>query len=240
MIFLRSTLPQFARLVQRPLPKSLLFTALTLLIWLGYFAWRPPQLLLGVNHVEHLNPAEQSVALTFDDAPHPMTTPLLLAALKRADVKATFFAVGENLQMYPQLAYDIVHDGNKLGDHSQNHHNLTTLPTSQQGPEMEQCFALIRQLGGTTHLFRPPGGGLDWRALRYLYQHDITLAWWSNNVGDWAPTPAWKIVYHFANTLRPGDIILLHDAGTSTPQAIAPIVREARRNGLKFVLMPEK
>jgi hypothetical protein len=51
--------------------------------------------------------------------------------------------------------------------------------------------------------------------------------------------PAWKIVHHFRNSLRPGDIILLHDAGTSTPQALPAIVREARERGLRFVLMPE-
>jgi len=230
---------QFNTVFQQPATKVLLFLVLTALIWIGYFSWRPPQLLLGVNHVEHLDPQTRTVALTFDDAPHPLTTPMLLAALKRANVNATFFCVGDNLQMYPQLAYDMVHQGNKLGNHSQNHHNLTTLQTAQQGPEMEQCFALIQKLGGKTHLFRPPGGGLDWRALRYMYNHNITLAWWSNNVGDWAPMPAWKIVNHFRNSLRPGDIILLHDAGTSTPQAISPIVREARERGLRFVLMPE-
>jgi peptidoglycan/xylan/chitin deacetylase (PgdA/CDA1 family) len=237
---MRFTRRLFHQIAQRPAIKVLLFAVMTALIWPGYFLWRPPQLLLGVGHVEHLDPASNTVALTFDDAPHPLTTPLLLAALHRSGVNATFFSVGDNLQMYPQLAYDIIHQGNKLGNHSQNHHNLTTLKTAQQGPEMEHCFQLIRQLGGNTHLFRPPGGGLDWRALRYMYQHDVTLAWWSNNVGDWAPMPAWKIVYHFKNTLRPGDIILLHDAGTSTPQAISAIVREAREKGLHFVLMPER
>lgn len=237
MNFTRS---QLQNAFQQPATKVLLFGVLTAMIWIGYFTWRPPQLLLGVNHVEHLNPQTKTVAMTFDDAPHPLTTPLLLEALKRSDVKATFFSVGDNLQMYPQLAYDIVHQGHKLANHSQNHHNLTTLQTAQQGPEMEECFAIIRKLGGDTRLFRPPGGGLDWRALRYMYNHNITLAWWSNNVGDWASMPAWKIVHHFRNSLRAGDIILLHDAGTSTPQAIPTIVREAREKGLEFVLMPEE
>src|SRR5690606_31269442 len=131
-------------------------------------------LLLGINHVEHLDPQTNTVALTFDDAPHPLTTPLLLESLKRSDVKATFFSVGDNLQMYPQLAFDIVQHGHKLANHSQNHHNLTTLETTQQGTEIEECFAIINKLGGKTQLFRPPGGGLDWRALRYMHRNDIT------------------------------------------------------------------
>lgn len=233
------TRQQLNNIFQQPATKVLLFGILLAMIWIGYFTWRPPQLLLGVNHVEHLDPQTNTVAMTFDDAPHPLTTPLLLESLKRSDVKATFFSVGDNLQMYPQLAFDIAHQGHKLANHSQNHHNLTTLQTAQQGPEIEKCFDIIRKLGGESNLFRPPGGGLDWRALRYMYNNNITLAWWSNNVGDWAPMPAWKIVHHFRNSLRAGDIILLHDAGTSTPQAIPMIVREAREKGLEFVLMPE-
>jgi len=229
----------FSRFLQHPFAKVLSLVISCVLIWTSYFWWRPPQLLLGVTHVEHLDPRSQTVALTFDDAPHPLTTPMLLASLHNADVKATFFAVGDNLEMYPQLAHDIISNGHKLANHSQNHHNLTTLTTTEQGPEMEECFEVIRKLGGNTHLFRPPGGGLDWRALRYMHQHQITLAWWSNNVGDWAPMPAWAIVRHFRQTLRAGDIVLLHDAGTSTPQALPTIVREARAKGWRFVLMPE-
>jgi peptidoglycan/xylan/chitin deacetylase (PgdA/CDA1 family) len=75
--------------------------------------------------------------------------------------------------------------------------------------------------------------------MNYLYQNQVTLAWWSNNIGDWAPLPAWKIAHHVNTTLRPGDIVLMHDAGTSTPQAIPIIVREARKRGLQFVTMPE-
>jgi peptidoglycan/xylan/chitin deacetylase (PgdA/CDA1 family) len=69
----------------------------------------------------------------------------------------------------------------------------------------------------------------------------VTLAWWSNNVGDWARPPAWKIADGVKAHLTPGDIILLHDApgGYGTPQAVPAIVRAARLQGLECVVMPE-
>ena len=91
-----------------------------------------------------------------------------------------------------------------------------------------------------TTLFRPPGGGLDRAEMTYLYNRGYTLAWWSNNVGDWTCPPAWKIADGVKANLRPGDVLLLHDGGTGTPQAIGSIVKEAHRRGLKFVLMDEK
>jgi peptidoglycan/xylan/chitin deacetylase (PgdA/CDA1 family) len=220
------------------------FLAATALIWSGYFWWRPPAPMLHLKTISHLPLEKPHVSLTFDDSPHPLTTPLLLASLKRANVQATFFVVGEGMRHYPELTRRIVADGHTLANHSQHHHNLTTVTPAEYSDEVFSCFDAIKSVGKDrpwrdTKLFRPPGGGLDRSTMQYLYEQDVTLAWWTNNVGDWAPLPAWRIAYHISNSLRPGDIILLHDAGTSTPQAIPAIVREARKRGLEFVPMPE-
>ena len=215
------------------------FTLVAAAIWTGYFAWRPPAPMLGLRAITFMPPETNQVSLTFDDGPHPLTTPLLLGALKRADVKATFFVVGDGMKLYPQLAKRIQQDGHRLANHSMQHINLTKLSPPDYPREIDGGFAAIERAGQSTRLFRPPGGGLDRAAMNYLYQNDVTLAWWSNNVGDWAPLPAWKIAYHVNHTLRAGDIVLMHDAGTSTPQAIPIIVREARKRGLTFVPMPE-
>jgi len=216
------------------------FLIATAALWSAYFWWRPPGPTLHLRVVTHMNEASNEVALTFDDGPHPLTTPLLLASLKRAGVKATFFVVSDGLTLYPQLARQIVDDGHRLANHSNHHINLTKIESSDYPIEIDRTFDAISNAGIETRLFRPPGGGLDRRAMNYLYQKDVTLAWWTNNVGDWAPLPAWKIANHLNNTLRAGDIVLMHDAGTSTPQALPLVIREARKKGLNFVPMPEE
>lgn len=212
--------------------------------------WRPPGPMLGLEHREHMSNMERyarTVSLNFDDAPHPVITPLLLASLKRANVKASFFVIGDGLQRYPELARRILLDGHALANHSQNHHNLSTVPREAFDVEIMTAFKTIestlRQNGmsGTTRLFRPPGGGLDRDVMHFLWKNNVKLAWWSNNVGDWARPPGWKIVGGVTARLQPGDIILLHDApgGYGTPQALPAIVRAARKQGLEFVPMPE-
>lgn len=220
--------------------RILLFLLVAAVIWSGYFYWRPPGPMLGLHVVTSLPPEKNRVTLTFDDGPHPLTTPLLLGALKRANAKATFFVVGHGMKLYPQLAQRILEDGHTLANHSQHHINLTKVSPQDYAVEIDKGFTAITAAGGQTRLFRPPGGGLDRAAMDYLYRNNVTLAWWTNNVGDWMPLPAWKIATHVNTTLRPGDIVLMHDAGTSTPQALPIIVREARKRGLEFVPMPEK
>lgn len=230
----RTFSPRFALIF-----RMVMFVLVTSAIWAASFWWRPPASLLNLQCITHMPPESKKVALTFDDGPHPLTTPLMLAALRRADVKATFFVVGEGMKHYPQLAARIRQEGHHLANHSENHHNLTRISSDDFPIEIDEGFSSISRAGAQTRLFRPPGGGLNHAAIEYLHRDGATLGWWSNNVGDWAPQPAWKIVYGVTNALRAGDIILLHDAATSTPQAVPAIVKEARKRGLDFVVMPE-
>ncbi len=227
--------------------RALAFSILAPAVWGSYFWWRPPAPMIGLRHEEHLGRDSKNIAITFDDGPHPLTTPLLLASLKRAGVRATFFSIGGNLRLYPELAHRLVEEGHALGNHSEPHHNLTTVDPHDFPAHIEAGFGSIARVeaeagfkGRLTRLFRPPGGGLNRAAMNYLYQHDYTLAWWSNNVGDWTCPPAWRIAHGVKTHLEPGDIILLHDGGTGTPQAIPAIIKAARERGLRTVLMPER
>ena len=226
-----------------PLWRLLLFGALSGLALAAYALWRPPAPMLWLKTTVHLGRDTNQIALTLDDSPHPLTTPLLLASLQHAGVKATFFSVGENLKLYPELAHRIVAEGHALGNHSQPHRNLTTVAPRDFPRHIDAGFTTIDAIekaagsGARTTLFRPPGGGLNRAAMTYLYNRDYTLAWWSNNVGDWTCPPAWKIADGVKASMRPGDVLLLHDGGTGTPQAIGAIVKEAHRRNLEFVLM---
>ena len=230
--------------LQRKVGRGALFAALVTLIGGAYASWRPPLAMLGLRHVEHLG-EQPEISLTFDDAPHPMTTPLLLAALKRAGAKGTFFIIGDGARFYPEITRRIVQNGHALANHSHHHRNLTRIQTGEITDEVEPCFDTIRAAASgspssATSLFRPPGGGLNWPAIETLYQSKRTLAWWSLNTGDWQCPPAWRIVETVKAKMRPGDIVLLHDGGLGTPQAIPAIVRYAHTRGYQVVPMPEE
>jgi peptidoglycan/xylan/chitin deacetylase (PgdA/CDA1 family) len=74
--------------------------------------------------------------------------------------------------------------------------------------------------------------------IQHLYDNDVVLGWWSHNVGDWEPMSSHTIIKRATGGMQAGDVILMHDAGTSTAMAIPPIVREAHQRGLRFVPMP--
>jgi peptidoglycan/xylan/chitin deacetylase (PgdA/CDA1 family) len=72
------------------------------------------QLTNDESFVWRINPSEKVVALTFDDGPDPRYTPKVLHILSKYNIKATFFVVGENVQLYPDLLKKEFLDGLKL------------------------------------------------------------------------------------------------------------------------------
>src|SRR5439155_12568189 len=60
-------------------------------------------------------PQRHGIAVTFDDGPHRQGTPAVLEALARADVQATFFLVGEQVERRPGLAREIAAAGHEIG-----------------------------------------------------------------------------------------------------------------------------
>ena len=68
-----------------------------------------------------MDPNEHAVYLTFDDGPIPESTPFILETLRKYNVKATFFMVGENVLRYHDLYNQIVAEGHQVGNHTFNH-----------------------------------------------------------------------------------------------------------------------
>lgn len=97
------------------------------------------------------------VALTFDDGPDGTWTPLVLDALERAHCPATFFLVGKNVELYPDLVRREWREGHELGNHTFNHPNLSYVSEARFKAEFNATQRAIEALTGHTTLeFRPP------------------------------------------------------------------------------------
>lgn len=68
-----------------------------------------------------MDPNERAVYLTFDDGPIPEVTPWVLELLKKHDIKATFFMVGDNIRKHPDEYRMVVEHGHRIGNHTFNH-----------------------------------------------------------------------------------------------------------------------
>jgi peptidoglycan/xylan/chitin deacetylase (PgdA/CDA1 family) len=192
--------------------------------------------------------ADDGVALTFDDGPHPAGTPAVLEALAREGAKATFFLVGEQVERSPSLAAEIVAAGHAIALHGHRHRCLLRVPPRALAADFERVATIVADATGLApRVYRPPYGIFSPAGIALVRRRDWRPLLWSRWGRDWAAraTPekiARKTTEH---GLSAGDVLLLHDADTysapgswrRTAEAVPRILDVARAAGLRDVIL---
>ncbi len=154
------------------------------------------------------------VALTFDDGPHPDWTPRVLDALDRASAKATFFVVGRCVEACPHLVVEARRRGHEIGTHLYSHDRSTAFDDQKFRDELVRSREQLESLLGERirWLRFPYGerGRQDPRAIRSEYGVDTVHWTYSSHDGKFSDPDA--IVARVEAGIRPGAIVLLHDA----------------------------
>ena len=102
---------------------------------------------------------KKEIALTFDDGPNPEYTPMLLKGLRKRNVKATFFLLGEEVEQYPDIVKEMVEEGHLLGVHSYQHVNFKEAGVEEALKQIEKTQEAIRNVTGSNcGYIRPPYG----------------------------------------------------------------------------------
>jgi peptidoglycan/xylan/chitin deacetylase (PgdA/CDA1 family) len=192
--------------------------------------------------------SEDSVALTFDDGPHPVATPAILEDLAKAGCQATFFFAGEQVERFPTVAAEVAAAGHAIGIHCYRHLNVTRLTPAQLADDLHRAeHSIATATGRESTLYRPPYGWSSIAALRYAAQREWTVLLWSRHAADWrAGTTSEMITRRLASGLAPGEVMLLHDSDAyshhgcwrSTVRAVPDLLRIVEAEGLRFVLPP--
>lgn len=192
------------------------------------------------------------VALTFDDGPDETWTPQILSVLERMHAPATFFVIGEDAIVHPQLLRRIMSDGDEIGNHSYTHPNMVELPPVGARLEINATQRLIEAYTGrSTRLFRAPyfGDAEPSTADELLpaliaQQHGYTIVGLHVDAEDWQRPGVPKIVANVMDAVmhptpqRSENVILLHDGGGNRAQTVAAlpiIVNDLRRAGFQIV-----
>ena len=176
--------------------------------------------------------AENKIALTFDDGPHPYLTESILKTLDKYDVKATFFMVAENAVRYPHLLERIRQEGHSIGNHTYHHLRGCQVATSRYLDDVEKAAQIL-----DTKLFRPPHGRMKGRQKRALLAQGYTICLWDVLTHDYNPNYSvehmMRVIQRFT---RNGSIITCHDSNKSKdrivdllPQMIEWLLREGYR-----------
>ncbi len=113
----------------------------------------------GVNYYFH----PKTMYLTFDDGPSEDNTTAVLDILKKHNIKATFFVVGENVRKHPEVARRIVEEGHTIGIHC-NRHEYDVIYESLESylADFEAAYKAVYEVTGVeVKLFRFPGGSIN-------------------------------------------------------------------------------
>ena len=183
------------------------------------------------------------VALTFDDGPHPEGTPAILDLLAAADIKATFFLVGEQVRAFPELAERIGAEGHEVAVHGDRHRVMLRLAPAMIAADLDRAQATIGELTGQKPRFhRPPLGIYSSPGLKIAREQGLEPLLWSRWGRDWsAKSSAQSITAMVTADLAAGDVLLLHDADwysdagcwRNTVAALPAIIERLNSSGLQ-------
>ena len=192
------------------------------------------------KEIIHGNPAIRSVALTFDDGPHPDFTPKILKILKDNNVKATFFVIGKMVERYPDGIRLMIKDGDTVGNHSFHHVNLTKLTYSQVRLEWQATNDVIWSITNhDTDFCRPPGGDYNQTVIDAATAEGITTVLWTDDPADYAEPGSKHIESRVLWRISNGGIILLHDGIQQTVDVLPDLIRRIKKMGFRFVTIEE-
>ncbi|HPD27410.1 MAG TPA: polysaccharide deacetylase family protein [Paludibacteraceae bacterium] len=161
---------------------------------------------------------ERTVYLTFDDGPCPTTTPQILEILRRYQLKATFFCVGDNVRKYPELFEQIKCEGHHVGNHTMHHLKGFGTSTEDYCNDVAEADAFIH-----SRLFRPPYGRVKPAQLKEI-RKNYTVVMWDVITRDYNPklSPE-KIVRIVKKYARNGSIIVFHDSKKSSANTLSAL-----------------
>ena len=186
---------------------------------------------------------EKVIALTFDDGPHPYRTREILDILDDYGIKATFFVVGQNAELYPELVEEEYSRGHEIGNHSYDHTDMKLQSYEQICDEIDRTERAVYEIiENRTKILRPPGGLIGNQLMKAAADEDYKVVCWSVDTRDWAHTKVDEIVSNIMSNVENGDIILFHDyiSGESpTPEALRIVIPRLIEEGYGFVTVSE-
>ena len=180
---------------------------------------------------------QKKIAITFEDGPHPLYTPLILDTLKSRDSRATFFLMGIRAKEYSELTQRIYEEGHLIGTHSWSHPQLNRLSLESVQTQLSKANDTVTDITGfTPYLYRPPYGIYNESVLTI---GDMPAILWSIDPQDLVYKDSTYITNYVLDHAFDGAIILLRDTNPYTTQSLGNIIDGLESKGFKIVTVDE-
>lgn len=190
---------------------------------------------------------EKLIALTFDDGPDEDFTPQILDILKKYNIKATFFVMGQKVGWNPDIVKRQHEEGHEIGNHTFTHINVSKRGYAEIEKEIVQTQQIVKDtIGEEPKIFRPPYRAISKNMCDIVKDKHMNIILWSNlDPRDWSNPGVGNICNTIVNKVQNGSIILLHDynsvrnSKSQTVQALDEFIPKLQEKGYKFVTISE-
>ena len=190
--------------------------------------------------IYRVNTNEKKIAISFDCAWGVDYTDQLLSTMKNENVKCTFFAVEFWVEKHPEYAEKIVRAGHELGTHSRTHSYMSKLSKAQIKDELTtSCDAIEKTTGQKPTLFRAPYGDYDNELIDTAKELGLYTIQWDVDSLDWKNLSGTEIALRIVNGAKNGSIILCHNNGLHTAEALPMVFSTLKNRGYEFVPIGE-
>lgn len=183
---------------------------------------------------------DKKISISFDCAWGTEYTDELLKVMDEYGVKCTFFAVQFWVERYPEYVKKIVEHGHEMGTHSKTHSKMSELSQDAIDEELRQSSEAIEKITGkSVELFRPPFGDYDDLLIERATARGLYTIQWNVDSLDWKNLSAQEIALRVVNKSESGSIILCHNNGLHTAEALPVIFSVLQNKGYEFVPIGE-
>ncbi len=180
--------------------------------------------------------ADKVISISFDAAWGNEDTGKLIEILNKYKVKTTFFVVGSWVDKYPESVKQLSDAGHEIMNHSNSHPHMTSLSKEQMLEEVKKCDDKIEKITKVRPtLFRAPYGDYNNDVIGAMRESGHYTIQWDVDSLDWKNLSPEEITERVISRVKPGSIVLFHNAALHTPEALPTILEALTKDGYKIV-----
>lgn len=194
----------------------------------------------GHSYAGNIDPTKPMIALTYDDGPSASATPRILAKLEEYGGRATFFMVGKQAERNMGIVKQMVEQGCEVANHTYDHTLMTKVPPEELASQLARTNQVVSDASGISPiLMRPCGGARSDAGMNVVGAISMPAVLWSIDTLDWKTRDAQNTIKVVLETVKDGDIILMHDLYDATAEASETLIPELTKRGFQLVTVSE-
>ncbi len=183
---------------------------------------------------------DKKISISFDCAWGAEKTEKLLEHMRFYGVKCTFFATEFWVEKYPDTVKKIVDEGHEMATHSATHSYMSKQSEEEITAELKSSREAIEKITGIkVELFRPPYGDYNDKLIKTCEKEGLFAIQWDVDSLDWKDLSANEIAQRVIKRTESGSIILCHNDGKHTADALPLIFADLQGRGYEFVKISE-